>query len=54
MLRQLPNVHDNFTVPFAKWNHLDFLYANDADKYLFPRLFKNMKSAEEKYGRNEL
>merc|ERR1719362_1361615 len=49
MLEQLPNIFDAFTVPFEKWNHLDFMWAIDVDIYLFPRLLENINAAETAY-----
>jgi len=30
---EVPNIVDNYRVPFDGWNHLDFLYAIDVDRY---------------------
>jgi hypothetical protein len=49
LLNELPNVFDNYTVPYAKWNHVDFLWGIDAPILLFPRLMKNIADAEEIY-----
>ncbi len=54
LLGKLPNVFDNYTIPFDKWNHLDFMWAIDLDKYLIPRLLKNMDSAEALHKENKL
>jgi len=32
---QLPNVIENFEVPYAEWNHMDFLYGIDAHTYVY-------------------
>lgn len=52
MLGQLPMLHDNFTIPYRDWTHLDFLWAIDTDVYLFPRMLQNMAAAE-KLGQSE-
>jgi len=49
MLDQLPDLYDAFTVPWDKWNHLDFLWAIDSDIYLFPRLLENINAVEAAY-----
>ena len=46
---QLPDLYDAFTVPWDKWNHLDFLWAIDSDIYLFPRLLENINAVEAAY-----
>jgi lysosomal acid lipase/cholesteryl ester hydrolase len=38
----LPNLVSNYLVPFAEWNHLDYLWAIDADTLLYPEVLKNM------------
>ena len=47
LLRELPNLVDNYTIPWRKYTHSDFQYAIDNDKLLFPRLLSNMAAAEE-------
>jgi len=32
-MTQVPNVVENYQIPWEGWNHLDFLYAIDVDKY---------------------
>ena len=49
MLGKLPNVVDNYSVPFRHYSHIDFMYAVDNDKLLYPRILQNMAAAEEKY-----
>lgn len=41
---QLPNLYASYEVPFAKWNHLDFLYGIDADVLVYQELLKNMET----------
>jgi len=38
----LPNLFSSYEVPYPKWNHLDFLWAIDADKLLYAEVLKNM------------
>jgi len=44
LLSGLPNLAVNFEVPYAEWNHLDFIYGIDADKLLYPEIIKNMEN----------
>ena len=46
MLKEFPNLYDNFTIPYPEWNHVDFMWAVDTDTYLFPRMLKNLRDAE--------
>ena len=46
LLRELPNLRDNYTIPWRKYTHIDFIYAIDNDKLLFPRLLSNIAAAE--------
>ena len=32
--------------PWPEWNHIDFHFAVDADKYFHPRILENMGAAE--------
>lgn len=49
LLGKLPNIVDNYSIPLRHYSHIDFMYAVDNDKLLFPRLLQNMAAAEEKY-----
>ena len=40
---QLPNLFASYEVPFAKWNHLDYLYGMDADIFVYQELLENME-----------
>lgn len=31
---KVPNIYTNYQVPWSGWNHLDFMYAIDVDKYI--------------------
>jgi hypothetical protein len=33
----------NYLVPFAEWNHLDYLWGIDADTLVYPEIIKNME-----------
>ena len=46
MLNEFPVLYDNFTIPWPEWNHIDFHFAIDADKYFHPRILENMEAAE--------
>ena len=46
LLRELPNLVDSYTIPWHKYNHVDFLYAVDNNRLLYPRLLRNMAAAE--------
>ncbi|CAL1684021.1 unnamed protein product [Lasius platythorax] len=43
LYRALPNVMDIYEVPWPKFNHVDFLWAKDAPKLVYERVFKLMK-----------
>ena len=36
---ELPNLFKSYEVPFPKWNHLDFLWAIDANTLLYQSEF---------------
>ena len=40
---RLPNLVRNYLVPFEEWNHLDFLWGNDAKNILYPEILRNME-----------
>lgn len=46
VFNRLPNIYDNYQVPYVKWSHLDFMWGIDADKYVYSRLIENFNSFE--------
>ena len=36
----LGNLYSSYDVPFAKWNHLDYLWGIDADTLVYNELIK--------------
>jgi len=43
---RLPNIFDNYEVPWENWAHLDFLYGKDADTLLYSQIMNNIAKAE--------
>ena len=41
---QVPNKILNYKVPFPEFNHLDYLWAIDADKYVYDKLVSEMEN----------
>lgn len=41
---QLPNLNDTYLVPFKRFNHIDFVWAEDADMILYGELLKTLNS----------
>ncbi|TRY73442.1 hypothetical protein TCAL_06993 [Tigriopus californicus] len=50
LLTRLPNVYDNYEVPYPNWNHLDFLWGIDANTLVYPQVISNMARAEAEFG----
>ncbi|KAL6431798.1 hypothetical protein ACFW04_007357 [Cataglyphis niger] len=46
LYRLLPNVVDMYEVPWAKFNHVDFMWAKDAPKLVYKRILELMKRKE--------
>nr|ABA12145.1 44 kDa salivary lipase-like protein SP14 [Phlebotomus argentipes] len=42
LIQKLPNVVGNYSVPFAKFNHLDFIYAKRARELVYDRVIENL------------
>jgi hypothetical protein len=40
---KLGNVVKKIRIPYEKFNHLDFLYASDADSLLYRKIIENIK-----------
>lgn len=40
---KLQNVTNDYLVPNPKWNHIDFLWANDARNIVYDRIIQNMR-----------
>ena len=44
----LPNLVANYLVPYAQWNHLDYLWGIDAHTLVYPEVLKNMEAYRNK------
>ena len=40
---EIPNLFDNYEVPFPEWNHLDFLWGIDAHDLVYSRVMENLE-----------
>ena len=48
-LSELPNLFDNYTIPYERWNHVDFLWAKNIDTQLHPRVLQNLAAGEQQF-----
>lgn len=46
MYHLLPNVVDMYEVPWPKFNHVDFMWAKDAPKFIYERVLELMKEKD--------
>lgn len=46
LVTRLPNIFDDYEVPFEQWNHLDYLWGIDAKEYVYDHLMENMAKAQ--------
>eukprot|EP00095_Tigriopus_kingsejongensis_P005003 maker-scaffold139_size317827-snap-gene-0.14 protein:Tk05003 transcript:maker-scaffold139_size317827-snap-gene-0.14-mRNA-1 annotation:"lipase 3" len=46
LISKLPNIFDNYEVPYENWNHLDYLWGIDAPTLVYTQLISNMARAE--------
>ena len=44
LTQALPNLVSNYMVPYAQWNHLDYLWGIDAHTLVYPEVLKNMEA----------
>merc|ERR1711860_210687 len=54
LVTRLPNLYDNYEVPYYNWNHLDFLWGIDAPTLVWNRVQENMAGAQEEFGSKQL
>ena len=45
-ISRLPNIFDNYEVPYENWNHLDYLFGIDADVLVYDQVLSNMAAAQ--------
>ena len=45
-LTELPNIFDNYEVPYENWNHLDYLFGIDADRLVYDQVLANINRAQ--------
>lgn len=50
LVSQLPNVYDDYEVPYENWNHLDYIYGIDAYTLVYPRVLENIARANDELG----
>jgi lysosomal acid lipase/cholesteryl ester hydrolase len=39
---KLPNLVSDYLVPYKNWNHMDYLWAIDADRLVYSEVLKNL------------
>ena len=45
-ITKLPNIYDNYEVPYENWNHLDYLWGIDADRLVYDQVLANIARAQ--------
>lgn len=43
LLNRLPNIIETYKIPYKNFNHIDFVYAKDAPKLVYDKLFQTLK-----------
>ena len=46
---EMPNQFRLYEVPYPTWNHLDYMWAIDGDKYIYPEILKDIKAFQQKF-----
>ncbi len=44
VVNELPNVVLNFRINMDTWNHLDFIYAKDADTFVYDEIISAIRT----------
>ena len=45
-ITRLPNIFDNYEVPYENWNHLDYLWGIDAPTLVYDQVLTNIARAQ--------
>ena len=45
----IPNQFRVYEIPYPKWNHLDYMWGIDADKYVFSEILKDIEDFQQKF-----
>ena len=45
----MPNQFRVYEVPYPKWNHLDYMWGIDADKYVYTEIIKDIADFQQKF-----